>query len=59
MSTLQKIKENYWLRSAFYTVGQRGSMMIFGLGGFMILIRLLSKEDSGVYALFISIITIL
>lgn len=59
MSTLQKIKENYWLRSAFYTVGQRGSMMIFGLGGFMILIRLLSKEDFGVYALFISIITIL
>jgi len=59
MGIASKIKSNYWMRSDIYTLGQRFSVMFFGLFGFMILVRILPKAEFGVYALVISIITIL
>ncbi len=41
-------------------MAQRASMLLFGTGGFMLLIRILpSKEDFGIWALFLTITTIL
>lgn len=59
MGLRSKLASNYWLSSGIYTFGQRILMMIFGFGGFLILVRLLSKTDFGVVALFLSITTIL
>lgn len=59
MGLASKIIGNYWIRSGIYTLGQRFSVMFFGLFGFMILVRILPKAEFRVYALFISIITIL
>jgi len=47
--------KNYWVRSGFFTLLQRGGSMIFGFGGFYLLIRTLSKDDFGDWALFVSV----
>lgn len=53
-------KQNYWIKSGLLTMAQRASMLLFGTGGFMLLVRILpSKEDFGIWALFLTIITIL
>ncbi|HMI60879.1 MAG TPA: oligosaccharide flippase family protein [Puia sp.] len=46
------------MRSAFYSFLQRFSLIVLGLANFMLLIRLLSKPQMGVWALFLSITTI-
>lgn len=51
--------KSYWLKSGLLTLLQRGSILIFGIGGFMILVRLLNKQDYGTWMLYISIITIM
>lgn len=50
---------SYWIRSAFFTVFQRGAMLVFGLGTLMLVVRMVSKSDFGVYALFLQITGIL
>ena len=52
---MKKYLSSYWIRSAFYTILQRFSLTIFGLVTFWILIRQLSKEEMGVWALFLVI----
>lgn len=48
-------KDSYWLRSGMYTLLIQISAMLFGLGGFMMLTRSLSKEDFGAWVLFLTI----
>ncbi len=49
------LKNNYWLRSGFYSMIQRISTVLFGFASFAILVRYFSKEDFGIYVLFISV----
>jgi len=51
-------KKGYWIRSGTYTILQRSSMLLFGVGSFMLLVRMLSKEDFGIWSLFLSIATL-
>jgi lipopolysaccharide exporter len=51
--------KNYWIHSGFYTFLQRFSTLIFGFGGFYLLIRMQSKQDFGVWALVITITALL
>ncbi|UZS00106.1 oligosaccharide flippase family protein [Chondrinema litorale] len=53
-----KLKYSYWINSVFFTLAQRLSVMLVGIGAFLILVRVLSKEEMGGYALFFTIITI-
>jgi lipopolysaccharide exporter len=50
---------NYWLVSGFMTILQNFSGVFFGFAGFFILVRLLTKQEYGVWVLFMSTITIL
>jgi len=49
------MKNNFWFKSASYTFFNRFFTFLFGTLGFMILIRTLSKEEFGIWALFISV----
>lgn len=51
--------KNYWLHSGFYTFLQRFSTLIFGFGGFFLLIRMQSKQDFGLWALVVTITALL
>ncbi|HEY9049707.1 MAG TPA: flippase [Ohtaekwangia sp.] len=52
-------KNSYWLKSGFYSMGYRLSVLIFGFGSFYFLIRYFSQAEFGAWALFISITTII
>jgi lipopolysaccharide exporter len=54
-----KSNSNYWLKSGFVNVLQNFSGVFFGFAGFYILVRVLSKQDFGVWTLFMSATTIL
>ena len=51
--------KNYWLHSGMYTFLQRFSTLVFGFGGFYLLIRMQSKQDFGVWALVLTITALL
>lgn len=55
---MRNLKHNYWFKSGFFTIGQRLSVPLFGVGSFLILIRTLTEEEMGAWALFLNIITI-
>lgn len=44
---------NYWLRSGFFTLMERGSGLVFSLGTAVLLLRGLSKEDFAAWGLFL------
>jgi lipopolysaccharide exporter len=46
---------SYWIRSAFYTILQRFSLTFFGLINFIILVRVLTTEEMGTWALFLTV----
>jgi len=48
-------KDSYWLKSGIYTLFQRISELIFGFGSFWVLIRILDKQDFGVWVLLLSV----
>ncbi|WP_297045129.1 oligosaccharide flippase family protein [Thermoflavifilum sp.] len=48
---------NYWLRSGTLTLLQRGSVVLFGVFSYMILARIISKDEMGVWGLFLAITT--
>ncbi|MFN6944046.1 MAG: flippase [Cytophagaceae bacterium] len=48
-------KFSYWLKSGVYTLLERFSALLFGFGSFFFLVRVLSKEDFGVWALFLTV----
>ncbi|WP_083925305.1 flippase [Flexithrix dorotheae] len=58
MSKVSKKPLSYWISSVFFTLAQRLSVMLVGIGAFLILVRVLSKTEMGIYALFFTIITI-
>lgn len=55
---MRKYFSSYWIRSAFYSFLQRFSLTVFGLVNFIVLIRSLSKEQMGIWALFLTTTTI-
>jgi lipopolysaccharide exporter len=52
-------KDHYWIKSGIINVLQNFSGVFFGFAGFYILVRVLSKQDFGVWTLFMSATTIL
>jgi lipopolysaccharide exporter len=52
------MNKGYWLKSGAYTIMQRSSMLLFGVGSFMILTRMLPKDEFGIWSLFLSITTL-
>src|SRR5690606_13388149 len=48
--------KKYWLKSGFFTMLHRGVNFFLGFVGFMILVRVFSPAEFGVWVLFISII---
>lgn len=51
-------KSGYWLSSGFYSMLHRGIDFVVGFLGFMILVRMFTKEEFGVWVLFITIASI-
>ncbi|WP_036692034.1 flippase [Pedobacter glucosidilyticus] len=56
---LEKFKNNYWIVSGTLNFLQNFSGVLFGFGSFFFLVRILSKNDFGVWTLFMSTTTIL
>jgi len=52
-------KKSYWIISALYSFSERFSILIFGLLSFKLLVKILSKEEFGVWVLFITTINII
>lgn len=52
-------KTSYWLKSGKFALLERVAMLIFGLGNFYFLVRILDKESYGTWMLFISIATLI
>ena len=52
-------KDNYWLKSGFINILQNFSGTLINVATFFILIRLLSKNDYGVWGIYMQTITIL
>jgi O-antigen/teichoic acid export membrane protein len=55
----QMSTDSYWLRSGIYSLLNGMSGLVLGFGGFLMLIRLLSKTDFGIWALFITVTAII
>lgn len=53
------VKKSYWVKNGKLTMLQRISMLVFGGGGFYLLVRTVNKEEYGVWMLYISISTLL
>ncbi len=52
-------KKSYWVNSGFYTLMERVSFMLFGFGSVFFLLRLLTKDDFGIWALFLTVTSII
>jgi lipopolysaccharide exporter len=52
-------KSNYWLKSGTYTILQRFFNVLFGFGAFAILVRVMPKNEFGVWALFVSVTSLI
>lgn len=53
-----KGNKNYWLTSGAYSMMHRGVDFVLGFLGFMLLVRILSKDAFGVWVLLITIVSI-
>jgi len=51
--------KNYWLSAGIYTFLQRISEFLFGFFGFYFLVRIISKDDFGIWVLYITIISVI
>ena len=51
-------KNEYWLKSGFFTLLERGAVLIFGFGGLLLLLRQISLAQFGTWAVFLSIVSI-
>jgi O-antigen/teichoic acid export membrane protein len=47
--------KSYWLQSGFFTLLDKLTQMAFNLGGILILLRLLDKQTSSAWALFLTV----
>ncbi len=52
-------KNSYWLRSGLFTIFERGSLVLFGFGSFFFLVRMITKEEFGIWSLFIIVTSII
>ncbi|MGM0581500.1 MAG: flippase [Bacteroidota bacterium] len=52
-------KQSYWIQSGKFTLLERVSVLIFGVFTFILLVRILGKEEYGAWMLFISLATLL
>ncbi|MEJ7557795.1 MAG: flippase [Pedobacter sp.] len=59
MQKVQNEKDNYWLKSGIINLLQNFSGTIINLATFFVLVRLLSKNDYGVWGIYMQTITIL
>ena len=50
---------SYWIKAGILSFLERFSNLLFGFGSFFLLIRMLSKEDFGVWVIFLTVTTIL
>ena len=50
---------SYWLKAGSYSFLQNITNLLFGFGGFFLLVRVLSKDQFGVWVLFITVTSIL
>lgn len=48
-----------WIKSGFYSIGSRASILIFGFGTFYFLVRILPKSEFGAWSIFLTITTII
>lgn len=55
---LKKRAASFWLNAMFYTMLQRVSLFVFGVFGYMILVRGFSTSTNGVWALFITLFSL-
>ena len=55
---LKKRAASFWLNAMFYTMLQRVSLFIFGVFGYMILVRGFSTSVNGVWALFVTLFSL-
>lgn len=51
--------KNYWFVSGFYSIGSKVGTLLFGFGSFFILVRGLEKTQFGIWALFLTITTLI
>ena len=51
-SILKFTKDSYWLKSGIFSLLQNFSNLIFGFGGFYLLVRVLDKDQMGTWVLF-------
>ncbi|TKB97896.1 flippase [Pedobacter cryophilus] len=54
----EKAKSNYWLKSGIINILQNMSGVLFGVGGFVFLVRILSPQHYGTWILFTTTTTI-
>ncbi|MGB1241770.1 MAG: flippase [Chitinophagales bacterium] len=59
MSQEAKQQRSYWVKSGLLTILQRLSVLIFGLGSLFLMLRGMSKEDFGTWALFLAVVSFL
>jgi lipopolysaccharide exporter len=52
-------KKSYWVVSGIYSIGSRFSTLLFGFGGFYLLVRSLPQTEFGTWALFLTLTTII
>lgn len=55
---LKKRAASFWLNAMFYTMLQRVSLFVFGVFGYMILVRGFSTSTNGVWALYITLFSL-
>jgi len=52
-------KNSYWFKSGIYSLLQNFFNLVFGFGGFFMLVRILDKSQMGSYTLFVMVTSIL
>lgn len=53
-----KLLRSYWFSSAFFSISQRLSILLFGMGNYMMLVRIFTKETIGDWEIFVAIVSI-
>lgn len=56
---LKKRAASFWMNAMFYTMLQRVSLFVFGVAGYMILVRGFSTATYGVWALYLTIFSLI
>jgi O-antigen/teichoic acid export membrane protein len=58
-NTQKGYRYGYWVSAGFYTFIQRMAEFIFGFFGFYFLVRIFSKDDFGIWVLYITVIAVI